>query len=533
MNENQTAITVRNRDSIVEEQTQPVTGAHVTRFLSRYKFLILIVFSFTALAAYATLSLLTEQYTTEARLLVKLGRENIDPPPTVRNTVLTTGVRREEVASEIQILKSPDLADRAVDEIGLQAFRQVHKRPESFIGQLKFYAKAAARAVKDQYQEMLIALDLKKRLDERHKAILSVRDDVDVRVEKESDVIVISMRSPNPELARKIEEKLIELYFQRRTEVRQFRGVDTFLNKESETLKGQLASIELNRNAWMRDHGLSSSGDQKGLLLRQIRDLSTESNKTQRDLEALTRELNATRRELDATPANLKASQQEDPNPLVQTLKEKVAALRGMRGNLLTKYQEGSDPVKNIDEEIRKMGDLLAKEKSTQAGAVIYHVNPLRQNLEKNIQDANIRLAGLRSKAAVEARQSAALEAELRSVSEAEAKLYDLERDRQIAERSYMEFLKRKQDADIATQLDTSRISNVSVVSPPVASLQPVYPPKALAMGVALLMGLVLGIAFAMLLDYMDDRVYDAKVLESVVMIPCIAAVSFAESRRR
>jgi uncharacterized protein involved in exopolysaccharide biosynthesis len=402
-------------------------------------------------------------------------------------------------------------------------------KPANFLGQVKFYARAIARSLKAEYHEVLFALDLKKRLDERQTATLFIIENLDAHPEKDSDVVALSMRSPNPDLARRIEERIIDLYMQRRTQVRQYRGVDTFLTNQSDQLRTELARIENQRNEWMRDNKLSATPEQKALLLRQIRDLSAEMNQTQRETEALDLQAAETQKQLSATPVNQRASQQMTPNPLLETLKEKLSALQAQRAHLLTLYLPESDPVKNVDEEIQRMNELIQRESTTQVGAVTYQLNPLHQNLEKNLQDDTIGLVGLRSKASVQSTQIARLQTELRSINDAETKLGELERDRQIAERSYLEFLKRKQDADISTQLDSSRISNVSIIAPPVSSIEPIYPRKLLIMGVVLLLGIILGVAFALLLDYLDDRVYDARALERLVDIPFLGAVSFED----
>jgi uncharacterized protein involved in exopolysaccharide biosynthesis len=57
-----------------------VTLAQVRTFLPRYKWVIAGTFVMTVLSAYSALNLMTDQYEARAALLVKLGRENLDPP---------------------------------------------------------------------------------------------------------------------------------------------------------------------------------------------------------------------------------------------------------------------------------------------------------------------------------------------------------------------------------------------------------------------------------------------------------------------
>src|SRR5262245_50390322 len=156
------------RDLEIPYEGNAVQWVDVQEFLGRYKWLILTVFLLVPIGTYAVLQFLAEKYDTTASLLVKMGRENLDPPAVARNTnVYSSGLRREEVISETEFLKSPYLIAKVVDTIGTEAFKPVRKKPDSFIGQVKYYAKAGARYVKSQYDEALYALQLKRRLNDR------------------------------------------------------------------------------------------------------------------------------------------------------------------------------------------------------------------------------------------------------------------------------------------------------------------------------------------------------------------------------
>jgi capsular polysaccharide biosynthesis protein len=86
--------------------------------------------------------------------------------------------------------------------------------------------------------------------------------------------------------------------------------------------------------------------------------------------------------------------------------------------------------------------------------------------------------------------------------------------------------VKRQADADVATELDRSRISNVSILTPPSPTLTPVYPRKLLIMGVLLPVGLMLGIGLALLMHYAGGAVGDPREIESALGIPCLGEVS-------
>jgi uncharacterized protein involved in exopolysaccharide biosynthesis len=519
--ENQSLATTIFSSGIQAERSK-AQWSDVRLFTGRYIWIILSVCVLTVVGAYATISLLTEQYDVEASLLVKIGRETLDPPAVSRNVPLTAGLRHEEVVSEMEILKSPALIAAAVDAVGLEAFRPHRKQPTSFIGEVKEAVKSFARAVKTQYQEALIALDLKKRLDERQKAITGIMGSLAVDNVKDSDIISIRLRMPDPGLATAVEDKLISLYLTKRVDIRGTPGVKEFLDLVANKDQQQLETVEAQKEAWKKLSGIISSPDQKSLLLRQIRDLSGSAAAAAGEIDGLTKEIAESRKVLESSPEYLRGSQQETPNPAMQSIEEKLIALKLQRAQALSKYRPESGVVVSIDQEIAHLTDLLAHEKTTQIGSVTSQLNPNRLAVEQQLHQATIRLEGLRATKSQQDAEIGRLNTELEKIDQADVRLTDIERKRQVAEQNYMTVAKRKFDSDISSELDRDRVSNVSIATQPAASFEPAYPPKMLVMIVSLAVGLIFGIGLALLLNYFDDRAMTPEQVEVETGIPCL-----------
>lgn len=276
----------------------PLVGA----FLKRYKWTVVAVFLATVVSGYATLSMFTEQYDVEAEILVKLGRENLDPPATSRNTPLATGLRREDLMSEVQILRSPVLIRRLVDDIGPEAFQPRITRPAGFVQTVKYHAKTTARWAKRQWKDFLIALDLQKRLPERDAAVQDLIERLTVEPRKESDVLALRLRIPDPALGTQILDRLLNLYMSRRVDVRRSEGVKEFLDSRASQRKAELQKAEMQRLALKRSRGLVSAAEQKALLLKQVEDVRSDLIRTRSEIENLNRQIAAGREQVAATP---------------------------------------------------------------------------------------------------------------------------------------------------------------------------------------------------------------------------------------
>ncbi len=522
---------VDRRPPLGDDPGLRITLEQVREFLPRYKGTIAIVFIATIVSAYGALSLMTEQYEARAALLVKLGRENLDAPATAKNTVLSTGVRREELGSEAQLLKSPDLIARVVDSIGPDAFKPTRVPPSSLVGRAKFYAKATLRQVKSEYDEALIALDLKKRLNDRDAVVDLLDSELIVEPQKDADVIAMHLRLADPALAVRVQRTLIDEYLARRIAIRRDAGAG-FLEREADDLQKALEAAEAERNEWKQARALSVPTEQKALLLRQIRDLAAQHTRTRGERDALEREMAEAARLAGERPDRVQAAVEETPNPAVQALTERLTKLAADRAHLLTTYQPDATTVRNVEDEIHNVETLIAREQRTQVGVIRSQPNPLRQQLEERLQMDRVRFEGLTVSERTERADLGRLQAELESLEHDDARLSDLERDRELAEQRYVAAVKRRDDARVAARLDVNRISNVSVAMPPTATLQPVYPRKLLIMAIALALGLALGVAVAILLEWSSEAVRSGEQVESLTDLVCLGSVSFERGRR-
>ena len=511
--------------STIEEKSQ-ISTSDVLNLLRRYWATILIVLACCAGATYLTLSFLTDQYDTKATVMVKLGRENLDAPSDARNNVFSTGVRHEEVMSEIEIVKSPVLIEQVVKELGADTFKAHRVPPPGFIPKIKFYVKAVLRFGKTQYKNLLYAVGLQKKLDDHEAAVDEITKDLTVTWQKETDVFEVTMRMPDPELGRRVLTQLLNDYLLHRTDVRKGAGLNQFMTLESQDLKHQLARVEQEEEAWKAEHHVSSVKEELPLYLQRIRDLSAEHDQTIRDMRTAEKQRDNLLTLLRDTPVNLRQSQEDIPSPSAQAYRQHLTMLQSERAELLGKYKEGSVVVANKDDEIARVRALLGTEQATQTAAVTTSTNPVRQEMEKRLYEAEVAVSGLSARSAAQATQLQQLQAALRQFDSAGNHLRDIQRNRELLETEYLAVAKRAEDAAVDVALDSSHISNVSIVSPPWTDPEPAYPRKMLLMYVSIGVGLILGVVFALILHYLDDDVHEVEEVRGILGVPCLGVIS-------
>lgn len=449
--------------------------------ISSRRWLISMVALVTVFSVYVTLQLLTERYEAKASLLVKLGRENAGLSPTVdKGGLISSGVRKEDINSEIQLISSRALAEAVVDRLGPDAFKFDPAPPKTTWETVKYQVKRSIRWVKSEFESFMVLLGIKRALSDREKAVNAVGDALKVDREKDSDVIGVSLRMPSPDFSTQVLNVVLQLYLDKHVEVRRDAKVREFFDAQLEDTRKRLHEIEQLRGSTKTRSGVSSLIEQRNLLLHRLSDLrqQIEGNERERNLLKAPQASSTGSSAKASTPDGLTSS------PSFEMFKKRVTELRVKRGELLQHYLPDAPVVQDIDQEISSI-----------------------ETMQRIGMDGL--LGQLRA-------QAAAIENKLAGLNESERMLDTLERERVLATDIYLNYGKRREEARIAEELDFRRVSNIVVLEPPTKSLEPVYPRKFLIMTISIPFGLLLGLALALTLEYMDNRIRTKRDLDGL-----------------
>lgn len=508
-------------------------AAEILTLARRHRWVIALVAVATVAAAFVTVQLLTERYETVASVLVKVGRENAEVPATVdKGGVFTTGVRKEEINSEVQVLSSPSLIGAVVDRLGAEAFLARPTRPAGVVAAVKFYIKEGVRWGKRQVHSALVALNLEKELNDRERAVVFIQDSLVVEPAKESDVIAIRMRTPDPALAGRVLETLLQLYRDEHIRLRREEDVLAVFEQEVQQRRVALEGLEAARQELRRKYGISSIPDQRLLLLRHAQELRTQQVTLENERAVVLAQQRQMQQRLAALTEDLPTSQIVTPNPSVHTIKERITNLLAQRAQMATRYAAGSEVLRNLDDEIGSLQRVLSDEKPTLVASTTSEANPLKRNFEQTIEQSAVRLAGIDASLTQLTTTAAEISERLRLLDAGEREIEQVERERKVAEENYLTYTKRGEEAYIDDQLGQSRIANISILQPPASSMQPVYPPKLLVVGLSVPFGLLLGFGFVLLREYFSDHINTPVDVETVEGVAYLETISLPDGQR-
>ena len=457
--------------------------------LGYHLWLILAVALGTVICTYASFQFVNNEYVSTARLLVKLGRENVELPATVeKGGLLSTGVRKEDINSEIQLINSRPLIEATVDAIGLDAFNLQPPPPRTWFERAKAQVREIVRVARNQIKDWLIQLNLRPDLTEREEAVLLVQNTLTVERMKDSDVISVAVRLPSDVLAMQVVDTLVGLYMNRRVELRRDQGISAFFDEQLGSLRSQLEVLDASKLRMRGERNISAVNEERALQLARLQILNAEISADERELRVLSPALFApaaprvgTDTPALATVVAPTARESLSSLPNLEQLRGKATELRLRRTELLQKYTPGAEQVQQTETELLQIETTLRQGFTLQ----LVERRAAARRIEQRMQVLNVGEVGLEV----------------------------IERDRTVVSQNYQSYAKRREETRVSEALDLKRVSNIAVLARADKPIEPVSPRKLLIIGLALPFGLLAGFGIALFMEYMNQTIRDVRDL--------------------
>jgi uncharacterized protein involved in exopolysaccharide biosynthesis len=247
------------------------------------------------------------------------------------------------------------------------------------------------------------------------------------------------------------------------------------------------------------EHQVYSGDDQRKLLLTQQEELETSYATMQVDVARVTAELADMQKTIDGLPADVSLQSVKQRDPLLDTLRSKLADAQANLAKVKLRFTDDSRPVTDAAAEVKSLRDQL--DQQDKEPFVTYSQTSGPSDIRKALRGDYLKeqsvLDGIKAEAGLRQSQIAAIGKRLAEVDAADAENVRRTRDLQILEQSYKLYAKNLEDARISEAMDTASISNIAVIEPPTASLVPTYPPTTLWLAAGIMLGGAVPLALA------------------------------------
>lgn len=437
-------------------------------------------------------------YESVCEILVQSNRAQLVVSPGLKEDAAnqatqTVPVGEQDLNSEVELLTSPILIQQAL------AGMKMNPRGGGVRNLVATVMSLPAAAY--------MAIHGGPRANSTEAQIQKISSHLSATVIKRSNIIEVEIQSHDAAWAQAFLAQLMTQYLALRGRLSQNPQAQAFFLKQRELLDQRLQQSEKELRAAQLQTGIAQFGEQQQALINQLSTAEANYNATGVQLDSSTQQIASQEAELAHTPQRQIKESKTVQNYALQQLKPQMLLLETQRAELLTRYQPGSERIRQIDAKLKAGHDILTREDQSNVQETTTDINPNWQALDADLAKTRAQAASYKAARTTEAAQVAALRGQLTTMTSDGVTIETLQRGVDSDKEAYLSYVRKGEEARAAEALNQSRILNVSVVQTPTAPIDPVSP--------RIMLNLILGLLFALILGgaaaYWSEE-YDPKI---------------------
>lgn len=422
-------------------------------------------------------------YSASGSVLLKGRKMEKSPEAIERLELRPSGLRREDLQSEVEIMISPDVIERTVKYL-----------------QGKNLYRKDIKVINEVY---------------------SIQKNLSTKIIPISNIIEITFLSKNRTDAVNVLNTLMEQYINSRLQIYSPSEAEKFYSEQADMFRDELYKKEKDMVGIIE--GSMVADPQKeidsNLLLKQALEQQLSFVKNEAIDRRLTiQHLDNAVKEKDPQMFSLKyldnALKGKDFHlfSFIETLpfvnfNSKLQELYIERGKVLRSYNENSDKVKLIDKQIRETISRLKSE-----------VNAYKENQVKLLRIAEDKIRNIEDKLEKITARNVELKKALVDIQR-------VEREVKLSESSYDAFAKRREESKADRAGTATTLATISVVSRAFPSEGPVFPKKDIVIPFGLLAGFITGCSFGFLREFFDHTFKKPSDVYNYAGLPVIFSI--------
>ncbi|NNF48468.1 MAG: hypothetical protein HKN65_01310 [Woeseiaceae bacterium] len=382
-------------------------------------------------------------------------------------------------------------------------------------------------------------LDLRARTDAEREALLnSLRERVGIRTGRTAEsknLYSITFSDRDREMAISVVQTLLDTFVEDVLKLKEagVEEVEGYLEEQLEHYTGLLTEAESALAEFKKRNVGLLPGESGGIFER----LQAEMDALQAlrvDLRIEEDRRNELRRQLSSETPNLPPGSESAGGVVAPSTptESAIAQLETRRSALLLSYTERHPDVLAIDEQLVQLYETRRREQQAllNSGSGMEGVanasNPVYQSSQIALNEASVKIAGLRSQVAQRETAVRRLNGQIETIPEIEAEFTKLTRDYAQYQSLYDELLEQKERERMSTVGDDRDVVSFNVVEPATSTLEPVAPMRGFLLLVVLVVGIGAGGGAAYLFHLFNPVFIDVGSLRRVTMRPVLGIVS-------
>ena len=482
-------------------------------------------FAATAVLAVAGAFLLPPKYTSDARLLVKPGRENMSAPleSADRQPIYPQSTTRDPILDEEKMLTGrPVLMQVArlyLAEMSAEAPR------EGVLGQVKQALGSVRKGAAQAVGKVLSAIGLSEVQSEEEAIAEKLAARFTVTHGPGSNVMELSFTWGDPVVAQRVLKSWIRVYLDERTTVLGRKPLVTFYEGKVRDADQQIESYKsLLRTRLVAIDGTSAQ-ERLDALTKRLNDLTTRRAEIAAERTALVNGIGYATQQTGALAKETVSERELGNSPTFMALSNQLADLKRQRADALRIFKDTAPTIVALNESIATLEAQLKTEDRVLQRSERRAPNELNTVMARSQLEKSMRLREIDALHTSFDKEAAQLEAVRRKVLETEPELARLEQALSIAEKSRALYLDSLEKARIDQALDENRINNIAQIQEAALNPSRSSPKSLLLLVLALPAGALVGLAVVYLCAMFDQRIHDGGRFEERFGVPLWSAV--------
>jgi uncharacterized protein involved in exopolysaccharide biosynthesis len=484
---------------MADQSLTPLQIRSSTYIIKKHKWKVFLLFLAVVIAVAVASLMAMPIYRSSSQLLVKPGREDIYVSPTETSPAVIERSPEQKVNTEISIIKSIKLVDNLIERIGVST---LYSYPDRTL---------KAKLLKSELLKGKLPKEITKReIPSREKALRSVLNNLEVSAAPRSNVIEVAFEWPDPVIAARVVNTLIELYLDEHLKVHADPQTYDLLENQAKKWEQELRNAEKNLEAFKRRHSITSLPEQRTILLGSLSEAEAERKQTETEMQETLQLVSTLQEQLENLDQNVQ---------LQETVDNHSEILAALKAKLVDLELQG------LKEEIKRVKEMIAEEEKKEQKTVVSGKSPIRQDLEGDLLKAKARFDALMARHENQNLQTANYRSDLEALDRFEKELNELQRQVRINEANYQLYLTKFEEAKISDNMDKQKIANVRVIQPAVPMMKAVKPRIRLNMIIGAFLGLFAGIGLAFLSEFIHPVFRTREDIEQFLGLRVLAAL--------
>jgi uncharacterized protein involved in exopolysaccharide biosynthesis len=462
--------------------------------LFKHKLMICAIFLLLIVPMFLYLLFRSTYYYAAAKVLINPTREYLNLSPTGGQRTVNLAPSPEMINTEIQIIKSPELAERLAADVPF---------PDNSNG--KNRSEAQIRGDAGRIRGLITATPVRG-----------------------ANLIQISVTSfHKPEWIVSVVNRVAELYLEQQIKVRKTQGIGEFYDEQEKKLRAELLKAEEDLKAFQQNEKIIDAPEEVKADLLGLASFERNLKETDSSIRETEQKITTLDDQLKQQKATISSSQNITVNPVYQQIRAKLTQLELERDSLLQRYTADDRLVKDKETEIGELKKRLETVKETSVGSESISLNDVHRRILNELLQARVLLRALNEKKVNLTRQ-----VESYSTAAADKRRKGFEYDRLLRDVNTRKenldlYKKRAEEARISDAMDERKFSNAYILERASLPLsQANYSALILmAMTIIVSMGIAVGAAFGM--EYLNKTLRNEDDIEEQIGLPVLATIQY------